>query len=55
MQENWFFIIERLLEYGDFEAVKWSLKHFGQDKLIEVVKNQSEHFQENRFNVAKLF
>ncbi len=35
IQENWFFIIERLLEYGDFEAVKWSIKYFGQDKLIE--------------------
>ena len=59
IQENWFFIIERLLEYGDFEAVKWSLKHFGQDKLIEVVKTsrniskKTASMWQNYFNLPK--
>ncbi len=37
IQENWFFVIERLLEYGDLEAVKWVLGNFEQTQIIEVV------------------
>ncbi|HHX96992.1 MAG TPA: hypothetical protein GX687_06015 [Clostridia bacterium] len=33
-----FFIIERLLEYGDFKAIKWALERYGEECLIEVVK-----------------
>jgi hypothetical protein len=59
VQKNWFFIIERLLEYGDFGAVKWSLQYFGQDKFIEVVKTsrniskKTASMWQNYFNFPK--
>ena len=59
IQENWFFIIERLLEYGDFEAVKWAFKHFDQSQLVEVVKasrnlsKKTASMWQNYFNLSK--
>lgn len=59
LQKNWFFIIERLLEYGDLEAVKWAFEHFGQNKLIEVVKasrnlsKKTASMWQNYFNLPK--
>lgn len=32
------FVIERLLEYGDLEAVRWVVHTYPPDKIAEVVK-----------------
>lgn len=59
IQENWFFIIERLLEYGDFEAFKWALKQYDQTQLVEVVKasrnlsKKTASMWQNYFNLPK--
>ena len=37
-KENWFFVIERLLEYGDIESIRWMLTNYDQKQLTEVVK-----------------
>lgn len=31
------FIIARVLEYGDFETIRWLIKTFGEKKIKEVV------------------
>ncbi len=59
VQKNWFFIIERLLEYGDPEAVKWTFEYFEPNKLIEVVKasrnlsRKTASMWQNYFNLPK--
>lgn len=59
IQKNWFFIIERLLEYGDIEAVKWVFGQFDQNQLVEVVKSTRNLSQktvsmwQNYFNLPK--
>lgn len=35
----WFSVIERLLEYGDDEAVRWVINQYPKEKIIEVVKS----------------
>lgn len=59
IQKNWFFIIERLLEYGDSEAVRWVFEHFDQSQLVEVVKSsrnlsrKTASMWQNYFNLPK--
>lgn len=38
IEDNWFCVIERLLEHGDLEACKWMLDNFDGAKLVEVIK-----------------
>lgn len=42
LKENSFFIITRLLEYGDFKAVSWLLKHTKRKQIQEVIKKSRE-------------
>lgn len=39
---KWFFVIERLIEHGDDDAVRWILQYYPQEKIIEVVKNSRQ-------------
>ena len=32
------YVIERLLEYGDFPELRWMFKNFEQGKIIEILK-----------------
>ncbi len=36
--KHWFTIIERLLEHGNDKAIRWVVKRYPQEKIIEVVK-----------------
>lgn len=59
IQRNWFFVIERLLEYGDLGAVKWVLENFEQTQIVEVVKTsrnlsgKTASMWQNYFNLSK--
>lgn len=35
-ETNWFFIIERILEYGDIEDWVWLKENFTTDQIVEV-------------------
>ena len=59
IQRNCFFVIERLLEYGDLGAVKWVLENFEQTQIVEVVKTsrnlsrKTASMWQNYFNLSK--
>ena len=59
IQRNWFFVIERLLEYGDLGAVKWVLENFEQTQIVEVVKTsrnlsgKTASMWQNYFSLSK--
>jgi len=36
------FIIERILEYGDFDSVSWMKKTFPLDRIIKVLKTSNK-------------
>jgi len=36
---NYYFVIERLLEYGNDDAIKWVMSFFRDEQVQEVVKN----------------
>lgn len=38
LKKHWFFIIERIMVYGNENDVQWMLGTFSQEQLIEVVK-----------------
>ena len=38
LKKHSFFIIERVMKYGDEKDVQWMLKMFNKEQLIEVVK-----------------
>jgi len=38
LQKHWFFIIERIMVYGNENDVQWMLGTFSKEQLIEVVK-----------------
>ncbi len=38
MQKNAFFIIERILNFGDVDSVKWILSNTDRKMLVEVVE-----------------
>ena len=53
------FIIERILEYGDTNSLKWIEKTYEKSKIIEVLKNSKKispktgNFYALYFNVSK--
>ena len=38
LKKHWFFIIERIIVYGNENDVQWMLGTFSKEQLIEVVK-----------------
>jgi hypothetical protein len=38
LQKHWFFVIERIMDYGNENDVQWMLGTFSKEQLIEVVK-----------------
>lgn len=36
--EDWFCVIERLIEYGDLKSNKWLIANYNEGQLTEVVK-----------------
>ncbi len=40
--DNYFQIIERILEYGDLEANRWILRTYSPEKISEVVKSSRQ-------------
>lgn len=36
------YIIERILEYGDFPELKWLLATYSKNELIDILKNSNE-------------
>jgi hypothetical protein len=53
------FIIERVLEYGDFKSLKWLEKTYDKDKITEVLKTSNKistktgNFYALYFNIPK--
>lgn len=39
LQKNQNYIIERLLEWGDVDALEWIKDSFGKEKIIDALKN----------------
>jgi hypothetical protein len=37
VEKDWFFIVERLLEYGDDKSLKWLKKNYHDKDIVEVV------------------
>ncbi|MEM3112478.1 MAG: hypothetical protein QXY90_05510 [Candidatus Anstonellales archaeon] len=35
-----FFIIARIVDFGDMEDVKWMLKTYSKEEIVEVIKNR---------------
>jgi hypothetical protein len=48
------FIIERVLEYGDFDSLKWIQENFGREEIIEVLKT-SNKLSRNTGNLYALY
>jgi hypothetical protein len=38
LKKHWFFVIERIMDYGNENDVQWMLETFSREQLIEVVK-----------------
>lgn len=59
IQENSRQIIERVLEWGDFQQVRWMLKTYPKDQIIEAVKlsrqlsKKSANFWATYYNIPK--
>jgi len=53
------YVIRRIMDYGDVEDVKWMLKIYSTDEIIEVVKKshglsrKSAYFWSTYFNIPK--
>ena len=39
LQKNYFYVIERILEYGNLKQIVWMQKKFPNDKITNVIKN----------------
>jgi len=39
---NWFQIIERILEYGDLEAVRWVYRSYSAGQIADVVRESRQ-------------
>ncbi|MFZ5640554.1 MAG: DUF6922 domain-containing protein [Bacillota bacterium] len=39
---NWFQIIERILEYGDLNAVRWIYRSYSSEQLADVVRKSRQ-------------
>lgn len=42
LEKDSFFVITRLLEYGDFKAISWLLKHTKRKQIQEVIMKSRE-------------
>jgi len=55
----WYFTIERLLEHGNDQAIRWVLGHYPQEKIIEVIKSsrsiskKTANFWKNFFHLRE--
>lgn len=55
----WYFTIERLLEHGNDQAIRWVFKHYPQEKIIEVIKSsrsisrKTANFWKNFFHLRE--
>ena len=58
-EEHWFFILERLMEYGGLEAMKWAIGYYQQEQFIQVLKKsrklsrKSATMWQNYFHIPK--
>ncbi len=50
--EDWFFIVERILEFGDIEDLFWMRNTFSEDKIKETVK-KSRILSKRTFSYCK--
>ncbi len=41
VREYWFFVLERLLELGDDQAIRWVLTNFTDDEIIAVLRQSA--------------
>jgi hypothetical protein len=39
LKDDYFFIIERVLNFGNADSIKWLKKNYNKDKIKEVVQN----------------
>ncbi|MCX7792970.1 MAG: hypothetical protein N2257_00975 [Thermodesulfovibrionales bacterium] len=51
---DWYFIIERIAEYGDIEDFEWMRKNFLPEKISYVIKT-SRALSKRTINFLKLF
>lgn len=58
-QEHWFIVLERLIEYGDIESIKWAIDYYESSQFIEVLRSsrrlsrKSATMWQNYFNLSK--
>jgi succinate dehydrogenase flavin-adding protein (antitoxin of CptAB toxin-antitoxin module) len=59
INEDYFIILERLLNYADDKTLNWILKHYEKKQIKEVVKNsrrlnpKTANFWQKHFNLRK--
>lgn len=59
LDKHYKFIIERVIEYGDIEEVKWMQSTFSKDQIIETLKTskrisaKSGNFFAIKYNLSK--
>lgn len=58
-EKHSFFVIERLLEHGNDDAIRWVIKRYTEEKIINVVKKsrslsaKTSNFWKNYFNLQR--
>lgn len=58
-EKDWFFIIERLLDYGNDSAISWVLANYSEEQIKTVtlqsrrLKLKTAHFWKNHFRLRK--
>lgn len=59
INKDWFFIIERLIDYGDDKALSWLLNTYSHEQIKKVVstsrrlKHKTAFFWKNYFRLKK--
>jgi hypothetical protein len=53
-ETDWFFIIERLLEYGDDRSLEWLKKKYSDSQIMDVVK-KSRKLSRKTVNAWRLY
>lgn len=59
LTNHYIFIIERILEFGDFPEVRWMFKNYSKEQIITVLKQskrispKSGNFFANYLNIPK--
>lgn len=53
-EKDWYFIIERILEYGDIEDFEWLKKNYPSEKIRYILKT-SRVLSKKTLNFLKLF